>query len=148
MDNPGGTRYLMFETGGRRYACTLDSVREIVPIHTATRLPGAPASVVGLINLRGRLVTVIDLAAHLGARDARPARGASGSVILVGTGSRQVGMLVDEVRDVRPVEPDAVERMHDTDAAAGDGPLRALVRLDDGVAAVLEPEAILSEVLQ
>lgn len=145
MDNPGGTRYLMFETEGRRYACTLDAVREIVPVHSATRLPGAPPSVVGLINLRGRLVTVIDLAVHLGSREAR-AGAAGGSVILVGDDARTVGMLVDEVRDVRPVDPSAVERMHDTDQ--GDGLLRALVRLDDGVAAVLDPGAVLSQVLQ
>ena len=138
----------MFETGGRRYACALDAVREIVPLGTAARLPGAPPPVVGLINLRGRLVTVIDLAAQLGARQPGPGWVPRGSIVILGRRDQIVGMLVDEVRDVRPVESGAIEPMQDAQSDGRDGAVRALARLEDGVATVLDTDAIISAVLQ
>jgi len=146
MAEPGGSRFLVFESAGRRYACSLDAVREIVPLRAATRLPGAPAHVVGLINLRGRLLTVIDLAVYLGGREAGAGKDAVGSIVLVGSGARVVGVLVDEVRDVRLVADDAVERV--TDATITPGAVRALARLDDGIAVVLDTDAIVGNILQ
>lgn len=52
-------RVLVFAVAGRTHCCELEQVREIVPILPTTRLPGAPAFVRGLINLRGNLVTVL-----------------------------------------------------------------------------------------
>ncbi|HZF73044.1 MAG TPA: chemotaxis protein CheW, partial [Gemmatimonadaceae bacterium] len=46
-------RLLVFELAGNGYACDMDSFREIVPTREMTRLPGAPDTVCGLINLRG-----------------------------------------------------------------------------------------------
>ncbi|HZE08851.1 MAG TPA: chemotaxis protein CheW, partial [Gemmatimonadaceae bacterium] len=53
-------RLLAFEVGANVFACDMDSFREIVPVQRTTRLPGAPDTVCGLINLRGTIVTVID----------------------------------------------------------------------------------------
>ena len=50
-----------FAIAGTVYGCDIGTVREIVPVRRATRLPGAPDYVRGLINLRGAIVTVIDL---------------------------------------------------------------------------------------
>ena len=59
-------------------------MREIVPIRHATRLPGAPSYVRGLINLRGAIVTVIDLATRLAGSAAVP----EGSVVLAEFGHK------------------------------------------------------------
>ena len=53
-------RLLAFEVGGSAFACDMESFREIVPTQRTTRLPGAPDTVCGLINLRGQIVTAID----------------------------------------------------------------------------------------
>lgn len=87
------------------FGCGIDAVREIVPNRRATRLPGAPPAVQGLINLRGTIVTVVDLALWLGAE--RPAS-ADGSIVLVDHGTRIAGIAVDEVLDVQMVAPDDV----------------------------------------
>ena len=137
---------LVFVAEGSRYGCTLDAVREIVPYRVATRLPGAPAHVVGLINLRGRLITVTDLAVQLGSRTAGSVRPAGGSIVLLESGSRTVGVLVDEVRDVRPVGPDAVEPMQRDEATPG--VLRALARFEDVIAVVVDADALVAHVLQ
>ena len=64
-------RALLFRVGAAVYGCDIDDIREIVPFRQATRLPGAPAYVQGLINLRGTIVTVLDLGVRLAASRAR-----------------------------------------------------------------------------
>ncbi len=90
--------------GDRWYGCTLDDVHEIVTRRPLTRLPGAPAHVPGLMNLRGLLVTVIDLARRVAPDAGEPAADATtkaGVVLLVPkSDGRLVGCLVDSVRDV------------------------------------------------
>jgi purine-binding chemotaxis protein CheW len=146
MDESGGARLLVFIADGRQYGCALRTVREIVPYRVPTRLPGAPAHIAGLINLRGRLVTVVDLAVHLGVRDGEVPRTASSSIVLVESGPRVIGLVVDEVRDVRPVGAEAMEPM--AESAGTPGVMRALARFDDGVAVVLDADAIVGQVLQ
>ena len=97
-------------------ACDLETVREIVPARVATRLPGAPEWVRGLINLRGTLVTVVDLAVRFGAVE-----GASGSksIIIVEAAGKAFGIGVDEVRNVQAVADDALEDVDAQRAAGG-----------------------------
>jgi purine-binding chemotaxis protein CheW len=90
---------LLFDLAGRVYGCEVAPIREIVPFRRATRLPGAPPYVSGLINLRGSIVTVIDLGRRLGVTEAEREWG---KVILVESGARVVGLAVDEVREVQP----------------------------------------------
>jgi purine-binding chemotaxis protein CheW len=98
-------RTLLFRVGDTIYGCDLEAVREIVPFRRPTRLPGAPKYVLGLINLRGTIVMVFDLAVRL-----EPSRSmlADGSIMLVSVGGttagglpRAVGFAVQEVLDVR-----------------------------------------------
>ena len=142
-DAPAGPtlRLLLFAVAGTVYGCDIGAVREIVPIRHATRLPGAPGYVRGLINLRGAIVTVIDLAARLaGASAAR-----EGSVVLAEHGNKQVGLAVDEVRDVQMLAPDRFE-LATGDVARG-GIVRGLGHLDDGVVIVLDVPAVVRQVM-
>ena len=93
-------RLLVFNIGGSSFACEMDAFREIVPMQHITRLPGAPDTVRGLINLRGTIVTVIDGGTSLG-RKAR-AR-AEGLILLVDYFDRWIGIGVDDVRDIQDV---------------------------------------------
>ena len=143
---PDSERLLVFAAEGHRYGFVIEAVKEIVPYRAATRFSGAPAHVVGLINLRGRLVTVTDLAVQLGSRAAGSARPVGGSIILVESGARTVGVLVDEVRDVRPVGSGTVEPIQRD--AATPGVLKSLARFGDGVAVILDTDALVALVLQ
>jgi chemotaxis signal transduction protein len=109
-------RFLLFGVAGRLCACDLDAVREIVPARVSTRLPGAPAWVRGLINLRGTLVTVVDLAARFGSED----RGFEArSIVVVEALGKVLGLGVDEVRDVQAVAEGALEAVDAQRAAGG-----------------------------
>ena len=117
-------RFLLFGVAGRLCACDLDAVREIVPARAATRLPGAPEWVRGLINLRGTLVTVVDLAVRFGSAD-----GTAGtrSIIVAEAVGKTFGIGVDEVRNVQSVAEDALEKV-DVQRAAG-GIIRGLAHV-------------------
>ena len=133
---------LLLAVGGRTYGWGIDVVREIIPFRRATRLPGAPSFVLGLINLRGTIVTVLDLGARLGVGAADRSEG---SIVLVQHGARTVGIAVDEVKDVRPVGADQIE------APSGDqartGVVRGIAHVEDDVAILLDVDTIVRHVL-
>jgi purine-binding chemotaxis protein CheW len=154
----GGRQLLLFRAGGRLYGCDIATVREIIPFRRCTRLPGAPAYVCGLTNLRGTVVTVVDLAERLGAEPGaegrtRPAAlRTDGSIIVAEHGAKVAGLAVDSVRDVQVMADD---RMADdaaapaaTAASAEDGAVvRGLGQLGDEVVIVLDVQTILRQVL-
>ena len=156
LEEEGGRQLLLFRAGGRLYGCDIATVREIIPFRRCTRLPGAPAYVCGLTNLRGTVVTVVDLASRLGgAAEAggatRPASlRADGSIIVAEHGAKLAGLAVDSVRDVQVLADD---RMADDAAApvAGamedGGVVRGLGQLGDEVVIVLDVQTILRQVL-
>lgn len=80
------------------FAVDAGAVREVLPAMPATRIPGAPAAVCGLVNVRGTLVTVVDAAQAIGLGSAPP--GSAGMLVLVEHRSRPVGLAVDEVLDL------------------------------------------------
>lgn len=130
----------MTEVGGQRFAWALTVIREIVPARTVTRLPGAPRWVLGLLNLRGTVLTVVDLAARLGL-DA----GAGESVVVLDVDERALGVRVDRVRAVASSEDAAVEPVEA--ARAADGLVTGMVRLAQGPAAVVDAAALCRSVL-
>ena len=98
-----GENVLMFSLAGRLHCATLASVREIIPIQPATRLPGAPGHVRGLINLRGNIVTVVDAAmCEYGV----PADDTAACILVVERDSGVAGVVVDEVHDMGLLEKD------------------------------------------
>ena len=58
-------RMALLVVGEHRFAVAIDRIREIIPARPYTSLPGSGSHVCGLINLRGRIVTVVDLGARL-----------------------------------------------------------------------------------
>ncbi len=132
---------MVFRLADRVYGIELATVREIIPQRPATRLPGAPPFVAGLINVRGTIVTVIDLAWRLAGR----AAAAGGSVILVDHGTKVVGLAVDEVLDVQRVADGSLSAA--TEATTALGLVSAFGRLDHAVVALLEVQDILAPVL-
>jgi purine-binding chemotaxis protein CheW len=116
-------------------------VREIIPARRPTRLPGAGTYVAGLVNVRGTIVTVIDLAARLA--DV-PAKG-TGSIVLIEHGAKLVGVAVDEVLDVRRTAE--LELETEAEALVPGGAMRAVGRLDGEVVALLDIHDIIAQVL-
>jgi purine-binding chemotaxis protein CheW len=134
---------LLFRVGSAVYGCDIDDIREIVPHREATRLPGAPSYVRGLINLRGTIVTVLDLGVRLGATRDRVAEGSIMLVAMPGN-ARLVGVAVEEVMDVRVVGTADDDVIADS---AGNDAVRGLAHVDGGTVILLDIHSLVRQVL-
>jgi purine-binding chemotaxis protein CheW len=103
---PGGT-YLVFTLGGDEYAADVAGVREIIGALPITRVPGLPAAILGVVNLRGRIIPVVDLRVRfaLAAVD----HGERTCIIVVQSAGAEYGIVVDRVLEVATISTDAIE---------------------------------------
>ncbi len=98
MDSSDLLRVVVFRLGDVLCALPAGIVREILPVPTVTRLPGAPVRVEGLANVRGSLLTVLD--AHRPLGRSRPDSTDDAALLVVEAGDgRRCGVLVGEVLD-------------------------------------------------
>jgi chemotaxis signal transduction protein len=136
-----GLRLLVFRVADLVCAVEVRSAREVLPAQSATRIPGSPEAVVGLVNVRGNLVPLVDARRALG----HPA-GSGSAIVLVDVGHRIAGLLVDEVLDLVTVgEGEWAERR---DLPGIDPRVMRAVGRSNGLAfALLDYEALLAPLL-
>jgi purine-binding chemotaxis protein CheW len=95
---------VVFRVGTERYALPLASVREVVPPNPPfARVPRAGGAVRGVMNLRGRVVAVVDLAELLGLAP-QPLAGGRGQVLILDREKRALGLLIGLVLGVEPLD--------------------------------------------
>lgn len=137
---PPGEPVLLLEAAGHWLGVPLPEVLEVVTPRRCTPLPGAPAAVLGLVNLRGRVVTVVDLAASAGlARRPEDA----GRVVVVEHRGRRVGLAVADAPRILKIDPDSV-----AGPAAGDAlPAVGATEVEGRKLVILDTEALLGPLL-
>jgi len=144
MSDGGAVRLLVFRVGTLACAAAAETVREILPHLDATRIPGAPAVVAGVVNVRGTLVTVVEGWRALG--QPVPAGDAASTVILEFAGGHKIaGFTVDEVIDLLSVDGETLERRQ---ALPGIDPtlVRAVGRRGGQLFVVLDTDALLTPI--
>jgi len=104
-------QYLGFFSGDEEYAISILQVKEILQYEVITRVPGTPPSIRGVINMRGSVVPVVDLAVKLGLPESEVS--ARTCIVIVETdidGERAVmGVLADSVSQVIDLRPDEIQ---------------------------------------
>lgn len=127
-------RHIIFRLEKERYALPLSAIREVVvsPSHFS-RVPRAPKAVTGVMNLRGRIVTVVEFRMLLGLLDGGlPLQ----KIVLLDRGRRDLGLLVTEVDGI-----ESVEKV--TGAPGAPVPsVRGIARLKGLAVTVLDPEGV------
>ncbi len=142
---PAGEPTLIFRVGDSLYGCGVVDAQEIIPMRAMTRLPGAPVYVRGLINVRGIIVTVIDLGRRL-EPDARRNGEATEAILLVRHGARLAGLVVHEVRDVAPIELEA-SGADGSQAMETNAIVRGIGSVGGAAVVVLDLDALIRQVL-
>ena len=127
--NTGAREYITFRIGSQFYCVDIMSVREIRGWTPATQLPRAPGFVRGVINLRGVIVPIFDLRARFNM--GLTVTTAMHVVIIVATGTRTIGLLVDTVSDIISVDPKAIRQVPELGLPAQDQFIDGLVALED-----------------
>lgn len=133
---------VVFQLGDEEYGLAVERVREVVKADRITRVPGAPPYVRGVINLRGRVVPVIDLRQRLGLGAASVERA---RIMVVEDGQALVGMLVDRASEVLRLQPGQLQPPDEV--LQGDQNSRfveAVANLDGRLIVVLRPGELLA----
>jgi len=140
--SPGGParEVLVFELGGQRYGLPTLDVTELVRAVAITRLPGAPAFIEGVVNVRGRILPVLDIRArfHLPAKPLDP----SDHFIVAWAGARGVILRVDRATHLALVDEASVQSARDLGPSATY--VAGVAKLDGGLVLIHDLATFLS----
>jgi purine-binding chemotaxis protein CheW len=124
------------------YGVPIAAVQEIVRVPEVTSVPDAPDFFEGVINLRGRIVPVIDLRKRLRLKGAE--RTKASRVLVVENGGRVIGLLVDSVSEVRRLPEEAVEPPPEMIAAVGIEYITGVAKAGERLIIFLDMKKVLS----
>lgn len=133
---------VVFNVGKELYGVGIESVQEIVRVPEITEVPDAPDFLEGVINLRGRVVPVIDLRKRLKLQGVDKTK--STRVLITENGKSQVGLLVDSVSEVLKVQPDAIEDPPEMISAIGVEYITGVAKVEERLIILLDLKKILS----
>jgi purine-binding chemotaxis protein CheW len=135
---------VVFGVGKELYGVGIGSVQEIVRVPDVTEVPDAPAFLEGVINLRGKVIPVVDLRKRL-SLDGRERTKSTRVLVTESTESagRLVGLLVDFVSEVRKIQPEAVEDPPEMVSAVGVEYITGVAKVDDRLIILLDLKRVL-----
>jgi purine-binding chemotaxis protein CheW len=106
-------RFIEFSLGGEDYAIPLLMVREVISVPDTTPIPKAPTHFLGIMNLRGQVISIVDLRKKLKV-DSRKDK--EEAVIIVDIGSMNIGVVVDSINKVLAFSPEEVCEMPEVES--------------------------------
>jgi purine-binding chemotaxis protein CheW len=127
---------IAFNIGAREFCVDTTSVREIRGWTPTTALPHAPVFVLGVVNLRGVVLPIVDLAMQLGFPPTEPT--ARHAIIVVEYGNQVAGLLVDGVSDIFTVGEEQIQPTPDIAAQAAKLFLRGVIALEGRLIGVID----------
>ena len=130
------TQIVVFALGDERYGLEIAAVYEIIRPQPITAVPQAPASVVGVINLRGRIIPVVDLRFRFGLPDA--VAGPGSRIVVCEANADRVGLMVDGVSEVLMVPEEAIEPTPEVAVGPGTDHVRGVAKLEDQMIILLD----------
>ena len=134
------TQYVTFRLGPSRFGVSVHRVQEVVSLPELAPVPLASDDVAGLVNLRGQVITALDIRPRLGLPKTDGDANARPMLVVVQAAGETLAVLVDEVGEVATVDEETFEpapstlavalRTYITGAYKTDGPLLLLLDLD------------------
>jgi purine-binding chemotaxis protein CheW len=137
------TELLSIRIGAQEFAMDIRSIREIRGWITSTHLAHAPSYIKGMINLRGSVLVVIDLADRLGLQSQEP--NAASVVVVVEYEDRVVGLLVDAVCDIITVTDDMRQDTPETGSSTSRAFIEGLIMMDSRIISIVSIPAIMPD---
>lgn len=143
---PEDARHLIFRVSGHPHAIRLLEIREIIECEGLETVPGAPAGLQGVADLRGTAVPVVDLAALLGLPAAVPSREACVLILdaTVDGGAGVLGFLATSVSHVVEVPGEMIQPLARPGATGSEGFLKGVARIEGQFVPVLDPSTLVA----
>ena len=138
-------QYLIFSLGEENFALTIGSVREVTNLTSITGIPNCPDHLKGVINLRGNIVSVVDLHEKLRVDDVEQTVDTCIVIAEVGKDEHMIhmGIVVDAVKDVVYLSNDQIEPAPKVGSKLNPDYIYGIAKIGDDFIIILDIEAIL-----
>jgi purine-binding chemotaxis protein CheW len=133
--------FLAFKLGTEEYGVDILRVQEIRSFEQPTRMVNAPAHVLGVVNLRGVIVPIVDMRIQFGLPEVK--YDSFTAVIVLNIGAKVVGMVVDAVSDVITLTPEQLRPAPDVAGAINANAVLALGTVNDRMLILLDIEKVM-----
>ena len=143
QNNQEQRELIAFRVGEQEYCVDITSVREIRGWTPATTLPHAPSFVRGVINLRGSVLPIIDLASRLGLPTPEPT--SRHVIIIAQTGEQIAGFLVDAVSDILTIEEDQMQDTPDVASELAKAFVKGVIALEGKMIRFIDLEQVMPQ---
>ncbi len=140
LEDSQGNKFLTFLIEGESYGLDIRYVTEIIGMHAITRIPDVPAYVCGIINLRGKVIPVMDVRARFGMA-ARP-YDARTCIVVIHVQDTDIGLVVDTVSEVIDIPAADIEPPPSIGQVSG-GYMRGVGKVGDHVKLLLDAQKLL-----
>jgi purine-binding chemotaxis protein CheW len=134
-------QFVVFKLADEEFAVEVAQVQEIIQMLDITRLPRAPHFIKGIINLRGKILPVLDLRERLSLPPASPE---TQCIVITNLEQQAVGMIVDAVTDVLRLPTSTIEQPPPMIAEVSGAYLRGIGRLGDRLLILIDLARVLS----
>jgi purine-binding chemotaxis protein CheW len=135
MSDTTSQQLVVFSLGSEEYALPIGSVHEIIRFTEPRTVASEAAWIRGVIGLRGKIIPIFDLASRM---ELDNVGSEPGKIVIVESGTGQVGIMVDEVEEVLTVSSDQLE---DVPSANSDS-IEAIAKIEDRLVILLNPEGL------
>ena len=131
-----------FKIGEEEFGIDILTVQEINRMLQITKVPNTPEFIEGVINLRGRIIPVLDLRVKLGM--AKKSHGKNTRIVVVNLNDRTIGFIVDEVSEVLRIPKNITETPPDLVGGVNSDYITSIGKLEDRLLILLDLDKILS----
>lgn len=139
--NTSANELLTFRIGAQEFCIDVMAVREIRGWSATTALPQAPAYVLGVLNLRGTVLPIVDLAARLGFAPCVPSP--RNAIMVVEMNQQIAGLLVDGVSDILTLSEEQIQPTPQVASELARNYVRGVVALEGRLLSVIAADAVL-----
>ena len=131
-----------FRIGKESFGVNIENVQEIVTLPEITKIPDAPDFLEGVINLRGRIISVIDLRKRLGITNVSADK--KNRILVTEVNGKFAGLIVDEVSEVIKLNTDDIEPPPEIVHSIGVEYITGIGKLPDGIIILLDLSKVIT----
>lgn len=133
----GSSQFLILNIGPHHFAADVRHIQDVIKRRQTTRVPLAKPHIVGLLNLRGHIVTEISVARTLGIKERKMAAG-EGFTVVINRNEELYSLLFDGIGDVIEINPSDIEPLPETVERRWHQISRGVHRLEDKLLVILD----------
>lgn len=143
IEKPKLLELVSLQSGNQGYCIEITSIREIRRWNSVTQLPNSDAAILGVMNLRGAVIPILDLAARFGMP--KTEIGERSVVVVIALEKRVIGLLVDVVSEILSIEEALIQPNPMQNHDEAENPIVGLLSVGDQMLKVLDVSSLYDE---